>query len=720
MRISVGMLTCVVVVMSCGMGHAAEGGAACGLPAVVPAPQAMTWTEADTPAWLDLKAVKGIVVSPECSEAAGGVELLQARLRELHLDEAVVPKIDSAAHPAAEPGFIHLGVTPNPELESRFPAALKDASQHGDEAYRLLVDKDAVFILGNSLAGLHRGLMTLRQLVDERGRIARVAVADWPDLPMRGTYMAGSAGLKERIEQCATLKLNLMLFECSDFFDFEDPAKRARWEEAFALCRKHFIEPVPELQSFGWGQFVLAAHPEAAEGLPIDRRRFEVKDGLVQSPDPPLAPAATIANPGFDGEAGKPIAGWSADGQLEGLSADPGAPRAGRASLRIVRTEKGTTRVWQAVAIQPKDHYRLTGFLKATGIKSGQAYMEIYGLKPDGSLGEWLGRGEGALHDQDWKQDAVAFDSGDYDRAQIYVRLQDGQGTAWFDDIALTGAPGLNPLSNVVLTASTLPIIQDETGAVTYEGGRDYRIAPAAPLKFPFEVGPPLRIEIPTGSRIKDGSAVLITYDQVPPGSMTCCPSEPLYQKFMNNAMHQVIGALKPKYLHVGHDEPRVLNRDHRCTARKLSNSALFADDVQRMRTYARELTPEIRLMMWSDAVNPYHNGPMLSMNDAAPLLPKDVIQCLWWYDYPDKASRIENSLDYFLKQGVDVTGSPWFNPRNVQQWAEALHQHRKTDSHVLGEIYTSWSDTSEDPWQALTTAAKCSWNKNAPPQIEP
>jgi len=51
---------------------------------------------------------------------------------------------------------------------------------------------------------------------------------------------------------------------------------------------------------------------------------------------------------------------------------------------------------------------------------------------------------------------------------------------------------------------------------------------------------------------------------------------------------------------------------------------------------------------------------------------------------------RIENSTKFFLDLGFDVTGSPWYDHRNVQQWAETLNKHREGTTHVLGEIYTS------------------------------
>jgi hypothetical protein len=669
----------------------------------------MAWAESAEPRWLELKVIKAITAPSNCRDAACGIAQFSARLRELNL-----PPLDFRTNPSVEPGFIHLGVAPDAKLESRVAALPTPAA----EGYRLVVEKDAVFILGSDLPGLYHGLMTLRQLVDAQGRIARVAVSDWPDLPLRGTYMAGNTGLEARILQCAALKLNFMLFECNDFFDLEDAVKRARWQEAFALCRQHFIEPVPELQSFGWGQFVLTAHPGAAEGIYVEKQRFEVKDGVVHSPGPPLAPAVTIINAGFDAPPGNPVAGWLADRQGEGVVCDREGAHAGPGCLRLTRTEKGTTRVWQEVTVLPQCHYELSCFLKTKGIAEGTAYIEVYGLNPDRSLGDLLAHAAGIRGDQPWQRTAAAFDSSGYTRLQIYVRIQDAVGTAWFDDAAIVGMPGLNPLSNVLITPSAPFIVQDEAGGTTYEQGKDYRLV-ASPVSYPFEIGAPLRIQIPSGSRIKDASAVLLSYHQAPPGSITCCPSEPLYQEFMRKTIRDVVQCIKPKYLHIGHDEPRVLNRDRRCTDRKLSNSELFADDVKRMQAFAREADPAIRLMMWSDAVNPHHNGPSLNMNDAAALLPKDIIQCLWWYDWPDKENRIENSTKFFLGLGFDVTGSPWFDHHNVHQWAATLHKYRQSNTHVRGEIYTSWDDTAVNPWQALPTAAQYMWTVDKIPLDE-
>jgi hypothetical protein len=703
----------LVAVLTCAEFCAMAGEPVSGLPVITPSPRHMAWTESGGPGWLDLKQLKSIVIPEECrSVIVGGVEQFAARLRELRVDEAAAAKREIQATPTFAPGGIYLGVMPHASLESRLAAL----PAPGAEGYRLVVDAQAVFILGNDLPGLYYGLMTLRQLVDAQGRLARVTIADWPDMRLRGAYVAGNTGLEARILQCAALKLNFMLFECGDFFSLDDADTRARWQSVFALCRKHFIEPVPELQSLGWGHSVLIHQPAAAEGVYVEKRRFKVEDGAVQSPDPPPAPPAAIADAGF--EEANVLTAWTADRRGEGVTVDPEGPHTGNGSLRITRTEQGTTRVFQDMSVRPQADYELSCFLRTKGVAQGHAYIEAYGLLADGHLGAFLGHSPLVQGDCAWQRLATAFNSDNYTKLQVYLRIQDATGTAWFDDVSITGTPALNPLGNVLLTPSAPLVVQDESGTTTYEAGKDFQVV-AAPVSFPFGLGDPLRVAILPGSRIQNGTGVLLSYHQAPRGSVTCCPSEPLYQEFMRTTLHHVVQCLKPKYIHIGHDEPRVLKRDRRCTARRLSNSQLFADDIQRMQEFVREVDPAISLMMWSDAVNPYHNGPSLGMNDAAALIPKDVVQCPWWYDWPDRDDRIEKSIAFFLDQGFDMTGSPWFDHRNVQQWAETLHKLGTGNPHALGLIYTSWGDTTENPWQALETAAQYAWTVDSMPLEE-
>jgi hypothetical protein len=139
-------------------------------------------------------------------------------------------------------------------------------------------------------------------------------------------------------------------------------------------------------------------------------------------------------------------------------------------------------------------------------------------------------------------------------------------------------------------------------------------------------------------------------------------------------------------------------------------------DDIKRMQEYAREADPAIRVMMWSDAVNPYHNGPMLGMETAAELIPRDIVICVWWYEERDWENKIEKSTQYFLDLGFEITGSPWFDRGTAYRWAETLHRYRQENPRVLGNIYTSWAIDTEDPWGALDVTAEYAWTIDKPP----
>lgn len=446
-------------------------------------------------------------------------------------------------------------------------------------------------IHGADPAGLFYGLMTLRQLIQPDGRIPRVAVSDWPDLPVRGAYIS-EVDPADYVRDFAAKKINLLLMEYGDLYRLDDPEVRSRWQGCFDLCRRHFIEPVPELQSLGWGHFVLALEPRAAEGVSVENQPFVAKQGQLVPGAKEPAPAIPLENAGFD-------------------------------------------------------------------------------------------------------------------------------------DLELVGAQPPSPLKNVLITEAAALVVTDAAGGTVFEQGRDYRIVPGDPLDsgdvlkgiagYVAEVEP-MRLEVLPEGRIQEGDGLLVSYTYAPPGGITCCPSEPLYQALMRRSLHNVAKHLAPKYIHIGHDEPRVLGRDRRCTERGLSRAQLFVDDIKRTRTYARELDPDVRLMMWADAVNPHHNEPHLGMEKVADLLPRDIVLCTWFYHWPDPAELIRKSVTYFTDLGFDVTGSPWYGHANAHHWAQALAERREASPRALGELYTSWPEAPVDRWQALPTMAEFAWNARGMP----
>jgi Glycosyl hydrolase family 20, domain 2 len=695
------------------------------LPFLLPTPQHMVWTQSE-PARLDLASLEGIAASWGGRGASAGFEQVNARIEETGLPALTVNDTDGGP---GETPMIWVGLAPWEDVEARF----EKLPEPGAEGYRLRVAPEGVVVLGQDVPGIYYGLMTLRRLIQPDGKIPMVTISDWPDLPFRGTYIAPDAVRPEdRIPYFASLKLNHMLIETGDFYHLDDPVVRARWQACFSLCREHQIEPIPELQSLGWGQFVLAMEPLAVEAVFAARVPFVARDGSIEPPPGEELPPILFQNPGFEDGDAPDVAGWEQDAVDRSVAIDLVAKHGGHQSLRLWRREPGIARVWQDLPCRANAGYELGCHLKTDKVEEGGAYVEVYGLEPGGALGALLAHSPWRKGTEDWQRESVTFATQYYQRIRVYLRIQDATGRAWFDDVTLTGSDAVSGqaiLRNVIRTAAAPLVVTDASGQTIYGEGKDYEVIPGDPPEYRAAAGDdsrpygptakPLQLRALDGGRIADGQELLVSCNYAPPDSITACPSEPLYRDLMREAITNVVRYLNPKYIHIGHDEPRVLNRDSRCRERGLNSGELFVDDVKRMRRFAKEANPNVRVMMWADAVNPYHNAPHLGMESAAEGLPRDIILCPWFYTSPKDNAAIEQSITYFTGLGFDVTGSPWYGQENAWFWATTLAAHRKESPHVLGALYTSWADGDlKRTWDALEAVAEYAWTAGEPELI--
>jgi len=427
----------------------------------------------------------------------------------------------------------------------------------GPEGYTLRVRRDGLTVTAAEPAGALYGLMTVRDLIargPDGAYALACAITDAPDLPLRGAYVAMGYtfddGLRQRLDQFVTLKLNAVLFETPAFYDLqEDPAARQAMQEMFAYCRERNLEPIPELQSFGWAHILLAKNPHLAEGTWV-----EGEEVTLRSEEP-----VPLAHP------------------------------------------------------------------------------------------------------------------------------------------------------NVLITESTGITLKSADGRKTYVEGQDYRVLPGV-TKFIFRPdAEPYRVARIAGGAMADGETVLASYDyasRVNSENMPYCPSEPLTRQMMSDALAATIRYLHPRYLHIGHDEPAQMGTDSRCRATGKSNALLFADDITCLRQWARQMDPKVRLMMWADALNPYHNAGVNHTAEAAELIPKDVIQCVWFYGAGEPLSQGRRSLEHFAQLGLTTTGSPWYDQACARQWSQVCGEARRRGWDCLGTIYTSWGNH----WEALEVAADTSW----------
>lgn len=684
------------------------------LPSLMPAPQEMNWTSGEE-AWLQVDGLSGMALDDSLTSDMAAIRRLSEKMGILL--------------PEATNG--NLKVT-----RGTLPDSIPAKTRH--EAYQLIINVAGITVTSETLHGIHNGLTTLIALLDTEKGFPCVSILDWPDQQMRGTYAGCIASAEERFEQFVGLKLNLLVLEDGNLYDLDNPEVCAHFQNLAGKCRENYIEFVPELQSLGWGQFVLQREPRAVEARRVERAAFEVRNGRVYSPDPEMPESVAVSNASF--ESG--LDGWKAqthDGHWKASYSDDAKVVAcddaeGGHALQLTLSSQGTVRVEQDVRVQPNARYEVKCRIKTRNVVGDSgAYIEVYGVGSRGDMSLIARNSKNIQGTTDWQVSQAEFVTGayqparpggaiaeeveaqpkqGYEKVRIFVRLQDTTGTAWFDAVEVIPLQSLNPLANVVVTERAKVTVESADGAILYENGKDYTLD-VPEIKYPYESGGPLQVILAPQSRIAEGDTLLLSFNQATREDITCCPSEPLYDEFMRKAIGNVVEKLNPNYLHIGHDEPRFFNRDQRCTDRNLSSDVLFADAIKRIYASAKEANPDIRVMLWDDAINPYQNGPHLNTSDAATLLPRDIIVCIWWYDNVDWDRQIDKSMEYFLGLGFEVTGSPWFRVPNAYHWAE-LFDKQKDNPKELGIIYTSWELVPE-PWAALEFTAEHSWSFGRP-----
>jgi hypothetical protein len=218
---------------------------------------------------------------------------------------------------------------------------------------------------------------------------------------------------------------------------------------------------------------------------------------------------------------------------------------------------------------------------------------------------------------------------------------------------------------------------------------------------------------------IAQGQEVRVSYDYVPAEGITYCPSDARTQAIMKASVEKTMEVVKPRHLHIGHDEPRFINRDSRCKAQKTTATQLYTDDINRLYQWAKAKDPSVTLMMWSDALRvddqnrvqlAWHSQEKDTLESVAARIPRDILQGPWEYSQvsPELHERMLTSL---LAQGYQVTGSPWYTLSNVYSWVEAARRVHPAGPNLLGLFLTTW----DNRWEADAMVAEYNWSLAKP-----
>lgn len=294
----------------------------------------------------------------------------------------------------------------------------------------------------------------------------------------------------------------------------------------------------------------------------------------------------------------------------------------------------------------------------------------------------------------------------------------------FLNDVAIPLEPEKSPLINIIRTEKSDILITSLDKKKTYKEDEDYKVINGN-ISYPYssDANPSKILRIPNGG-IESGEIVLVGYDYVvrkcsfAEWSIPYCPSSERTYKIMFNALEDVIQLLKPCYISVGHDEIRGLNRDSRCKRRNLTNSEILADEINRLNDFVKSVDSDVRLLMWDDMLNPWHEGGNEEYqiqfggitgktSDAIDLIPKDIILMVWWYAYNDYLHKKRNSPNYFKTKGFDYLVAGYRDRKNIENWIEII----KGRKDCLGIIITAWKGF-ENNLEAIKFAAEHSWTE--------
>ena len=171
---------------------------------------------------------------------------------------------------SSAPGSPGLGPSPPTPLRFKPSASRNDR----DESYRLTIGERGITIQAATSGARYYAIQTLRQLIMHYGlRLPRLEIDDAPDFARRGFMHDVSRGkvprlktLFQLVEWLGFLKYNQLQLYVEHTFAFKNHPLLGRGHSPLtardlraldAHCRRHHVELVPNLQSFGHAQGIL-------------------------------------------------------------------------------------------------------------------------------------------------------------------------------------------------------------------------------------------------------------------------------------------------------------------------------------------------------------------------------------------------------------------------------------------------------------------------------
>jgi len=457
------------------------------------------------------------------------------------------------------------------------------------------------------------------------------------------------------------------------------------------------VEIIPAVFPIGYSNGLLTHDTNLAEGMPVESAPFVVRGReAVLVPDP----AARVKNGDLEESKGHLFAGFGfQDAPGKATIADNEIAHHGKVSCRMQDlTATPVCRLIQAVKVRPHACYRLSCWAKTRDLAPTGAFRL---MAMGASGGKPLSFHEGGLEPtRDWTRVEVVFNSQDQSEVNLYVGLWGGKsGTLWVDELALEEMALVN-----VLRRDGCPLtVTSEDGKTAYVEGKDFEPVRdpklgTVPYEGEYEFDHPgASLRLTAGSRIKDGDRLHVGWYHpvlVLGSYATCCLSEPKVYDLLKDQARRVEELYHPKTFFMQHDEMRVANWCDACRSRKLTPGGLLADNARRCVRIIKEVSPDARVVVWSDMFDPNHNavdGYYLvngSLAGSSEGLDRSVVIANW------NSGKAKASLDFFAGRGhPQVVAGYYDGDDNFATWDAAA----RGVPRVLGFMYTTWQGRYDD-----------------------
>jgi hypothetical protein len=366
--------------------------------------------------------------------------------------------------------------------------------------------------------------------------------------------------------------------------------------------------------------------------------------------------------------------------------------------------QNGHGRACQALTVQPFRYYHISAAVKTQDFEAaGEVQIAVLG-KDGTSLNFYKPRVEKT---QDWRRIDITFNSLDSSQVNLYLGVWGGKGgKIWWDDVRLEPAG----LVNIVRRDGAPLRATSADGHVAYREGSDFQGARDPKLGMvPWSRGftawhePPI-ITTPTGSRIREGQKVLLSYYHtalIYDEQVMCCMAEPKLYEILRWQLGQVHKHIQPDGYFLQHDEIRVQGWDESCRRTGRTPGELLADNVRKCLALVQAEDAGKPIYVWSDMFDPMHNAPRhgryyLVKGDGPWYgswegLAKDVAIVNWNSD-PDKRLA---SMKHFASLGHEQILAGYYDGpvRAVRDW---LRDAERVDG-VTGAMYTTWAHQYRD-----------------------